>query len=279
MTVRPVPRIATWLLKHLVARNDALAGDLLEEYRAGRSATWYWKQVVIAMCVGRPTRLRGLIISCLSLVVGVLIAVRFNQPVLAFILGPLVWDGPVIYVTVWEGFVVWASVMALAGLVLTTPVIFYEVWLVAAGPYAHKQWLAVRFAFFATGFFVGGALLSHFVLFPWAWHFLTESITDGTQFLSRPWSAVSLYAKLLLTCGLACQMPATVFFFARIGVVTPAFLVRNFGYAVALMVTGAAILTPTHDLITVTLTAVPLVAVYGFSVLIARRCGRAVQPR
>lgn len=42
------PRAATWTLYHFVPgeRNDALAGDLLEEFRSGRSAIWYWRQVL-----------------------------------------------------------------------------------------------------------------------------------------------------------------------------------------------------------------------------------------
>ena len=45
------PAVAEWLLEHLVLRsnNEALAGDLLEEFRQGRSAGWYWRQVLIAI--------------------------------------------------------------------------------------------------------------------------------------------------------------------------------------------------------------------------------------
>jgi hypothetical protein len=41
------PRVARWMLEHLMSAdiNDALAGDLLENFRAGRSAGWYWRQV------------------------------------------------------------------------------------------------------------------------------------------------------------------------------------------------------------------------------------------
>jgi hypothetical protein len=44
------PRLATILLNRFVA-NDALAGDIQEEYYAGRSALWYWRQVVAAMVI------------------------------------------------------------------------------------------------------------------------------------------------------------------------------------------------------------------------------------
>lgn len=47
------PALATWLLNWAARGNEALIGDLLEEYRRGRSAVWYWKQVLTAVVVGR----------------------------------------------------------------------------------------------------------------------------------------------------------------------------------------------------------------------------------
>ena len=50
MSVNP-PAMATWLLKHLVLgeRNEALQGDLLEEFQRRRSTSWYWRQVLEAI--------------------------------------------------------------------------------------------------------------------------------------------------------------------------------------------------------------------------------------
>jgi hypothetical protein len=47
------PRAAVWMLRHLTPgeRNDALAGDLLEEFRSGRSAAWYWRQVLACVAI------------------------------------------------------------------------------------------------------------------------------------------------------------------------------------------------------------------------------------
>lgn len=47
------PRAAAWTLQHLAGEcNDALAGDLLEEFRSGRSAAWYWRQAIAAVLIG-----------------------------------------------------------------------------------------------------------------------------------------------------------------------------------------------------------------------------------
>jgi hypothetical protein len=45
------PAIATWLLEHFTAKGNAkaLAGDLSEEFCHGRSAGWYWRQVLVAL--------------------------------------------------------------------------------------------------------------------------------------------------------------------------------------------------------------------------------------
>jgi hypothetical protein len=54
------PRIATWLLEHLGPgyRNESLAGDLFEEYQQDRTRAWYWRQVVVAICIGRAASLQ-----------------------------------------------------------------------------------------------------------------------------------------------------------------------------------------------------------------------------
>jgi hypothetical protein len=57
MSLRKPPALANWLLDRLgyTRQNAALAGDLLEEFRSGRSRAWYWRQtfMVIANGIGR----------------------------------------------------------------------------------------------------------------------------------------------------------------------------------------------------------------------------------
>jgi len=54
MTRSRPPVLATWLLRHFAAGPDAdaVAGDLIEHYQRGRSATWYWREVVVAIVSG-----------------------------------------------------------------------------------------------------------------------------------------------------------------------------------------------------------------------------------
>ena len=65
------------------------------------------------------------------------------------------------------------------------------------------------------------------------------------------------------------KMPTVVFFLARVGAVTPRFLVRNTKYAVLLIFIFAAVLTPTGDPVTLTMMAAPMILLYGLSIVIA----------
>ena len=62
MINREPPRLAVWLLKRWASpyRRESLLGDLLEMYRAGRSRTWYWRQVIVALILARARALPSL---------------------------------------------------------------------------------------------------------------------------------------------------------------------------------------------------------------------------
>ncbi|MGD0914555.1 MAG: hypothetical protein ABR928_21890, partial [Terracidiphilus sp.] len=52
---------AAWMVEHLGSgsTSDALVGDLMEELQQGRSMTWFWRQVCLAIAAGSPSRLRS----------------------------------------------------------------------------------------------------------------------------------------------------------------------------------------------------------------------------
>ena len=110
--------------------------------------------------------------------------------------------------------------------------------------YAHEKKFAIPFVALATGFFLGGALFAHYILFPIAWGFFASFGSEYMAFMPRIQPAFALYVRLVLACGIVFQLPTVVLFLARMGVVTHRFLIRNFKYAVLFTVIFGALLTP-----------------------------------
>jgi hypothetical protein len=63
MIDREPPKMALWLLRQWASpyQRESLMGDLLEMYRAGRSRTWYWRQVLAALILARARALHSLL--------------------------------------------------------------------------------------------------------------------------------------------------------------------------------------------------------------------------
>jgi hypothetical protein len=56
------PKLALWLLKHCGSpyHSESLAGDLIEQYREGRSRGWCWRQVTVAIVTARGRYVRSM---------------------------------------------------------------------------------------------------------------------------------------------------------------------------------------------------------------------------
>ena len=72
-----------------------------------------------------------------------------------------------IYTEPGEAFFIWIKIAAIAGLLISSPYVMWQVWLfIAPGLYANEKKLAIPFVFFASTLFISGAAFSHYVLLP-----------------------------------------------------------------------------------------------------------------
>jgi sec-independent protein translocase protein TatC len=122
-------------------------------------------------------------------------------------------------------------------------------------------------------FFIGGALFGYFFVFPWGFKFFIGFATETIRPLPSMKEYFGFSAKLLLAFGLVFELPLVLTFMARLGIVSVDFLKKNRKYAVLLIFTGAAILTP-PDVITQIMMAVPLMILYEISIIGAKVFGK-----
>ena len=223
---------------------------------------------------------KRLIVSIAAVFVGVIVAFGFVDQIAAFMMQPLQEalppGGTLIYTDPTEAFFLYIKMASLAGVFLAAPVILWQFWLfVAPGLHAHEKKLAIPFVLFSTLFFLAGGLFSHAVAFPWAWRFFASFETEFMAFMPRVGPIFSFYTHMLLGFGIVFQMPTLAFFLARVGLITPRFLIKNAQYAVLGVFVVAAVLTPTTDPVGLFLMAGPMLGLYGVSIVIAWAFGRS----
>jgi sec-independent protein translocase protein TatC len=219
-----------------------------------------------------------LIHSVLALVVGFLACSYFYEPIFRFLSRPLRQANPetfFIYTSPPEALLLYMKMAFFAGIFLAAPYILYQAWaFVAPGLYPHEKRYAAPFIISGTLFFAGGAAFGHFYLFPITFGFLGRIAGDQMRFYPRVGEYFTFYSWFLLGIGLVFETPVVIFILSRIGLVTPGFLLRKFKYAVLIAFIVSAVITPTPDVVTQSLLAVPMIGLYLLGVAIAWLFGR-----
>tara|TARA_B100001964_G_scaffold63075_1_gene71788 strand:+ start:50882 stop:51601 length:720 start_codon:yes stop_codon:yes gene_type:complete len=217
---------------------------------------------------------KRLVYAVYGILGGFVVAFAFIKFIFEFIMVPLQEalppGGKLIYTEPGEAFFLWMKMAALAGLLLAMPILVSQIWLfIAPGLYPREKKWAIPFVVFTSIFFLGGALFSHFVVFRLAWSFFAGFSTDYMDFMPKIAPVFSLYVKMMLAMGIVFQLPTLVFFLAKLGLVTPKFLIKNTKYAILIIFIIAAVLTPSADPVTQTAMAAPMMVLYGISIGIA----------
>ena len=99
--------------------------------------------------------------------------------------------------------------------------------------------------------------------------FFASFNTPDLAFMPQLEDVFGLYTKMLIGMGIVFQMPTVVFFLAKMKLVTARFLAANLKYAVLIIFVVAAVITPSGDMMTQTIFAAPMLALYLLSIVIA----------
>ena len=223
--------------------------------------------------------LRQRLIRCLlALMVGFAACWGFHERIFHVMTEPLRTAYPntqFIYTQPTEAFMMYMKMSFFVGIFVAAPFILYQIWaFVAPGLYAHEKIYVIPFVVLGSLFFAAGAAFGHLVLFPVTFRFLGEFAGEDMSFLPKVSEYYSFYAWFLLGLGIVFQLPVLILVLARIGLVTPGFLLRQFKYAVLGAFVLAAVITPTPDVVTQSLLALPMLGLYLLGVGVAWLFGR-----
>jgi len=182
--------------------------------------------------------------------------------------------GQVYFMAPTEAFMVRIKISVIMGIVLSVPVIFYQLWMfISPGLYRHEKSYVVPVVLASTFFFVVGGSFCYFVVLPNALHFLMGYSTDLMTPLISISNLITFCAYLILAFGLVFELPVVAFFLGRIGLVNSKKLAKGRRYAVVVALIVGASLTP-PDVFSQIMLAAPVLILYELSIWIVKFTGR-----
>jgi sec-independent protein translocase protein TatC len=169
-----------------------------------------------------------------------------------------------------EAFVTYIKVSFIAGLIIASPWIFYQLWLfVAAGLYPHERKYIHIFLPMSIGLFLGGVFFCFYAVLPVVLDFLlgfNARIELTAQIRISEW--ISFAIMLPLMFGISFQLPLIMLFLAKINLFTVQHYISQWRMAVLAIAIISMLLTPTPDPMTMLLMMVPLLVLYFMGILL-----------
>jgi len=225
---------------------------------------------------------KRLILSFIAVGGGFALCYTFAEKIFDILAAPLLemmpQGGSLIFTSVAEAFFTYMKVAFVAGLILASPFVLYQIWaFVAPGLYRHEKKYVVPFVLAGSFFFALGIFFGYYVALPIGFKFLLGFATDFIKPLPSMKEYLSFSIKFLLAFGLVFEFPVVLVLLARIGVVDARTLARQRKYAILLIFVFAAILTP-PDIVSQVIVALPMIGLYELSILLSKLFGKKSPP-
>ena len=171
-----------------------------------------------------------------------------------------------------EPAVIFFMVCMVAGLVLSSPWVFYQIWaFVAAGLYRHERHYVKKYLPFSLGLFLAGVFLCFFAILPLTLRVLLEfNAWLGIEPSLRISEWMNFATFLPLVFGVCFQTPLVMFFLERLGLFTAEDYRKKRKYAILVIVIVAAILTPDPTIVSQSMLAIPMILLYELGILLVR---------
>ena len=214
----------------------------------------------------------------IAVFVGTIVCFSFASTFYGFLAVPIYQALPetsqeLIFLNPVEPFFVYLKISILAGFIVTSPYVFFQIWrFIAPGLYAHEKKAVIPLVASSTLIFLVGAVFCYCLILPYGLKALigagmTEEFAATAQISMAAY--YDLVVRLIMAFGIVFEMPIFSLFLAKLGVITDKTLVKHWRVAVVLIFVAAAILTP-PDVITQICLALPMCILYGVSIFVAR---------
>ena len=217
---------------------------------------------------------KRLINSILAILVIFLALVYFANDIYQLVSAPLIRQMPVgatmIATDVASPFFTPIKLTFMVSIILSVPVILYQVWaFVAPALYKHERRLVMPLLVSSTLLFYIGMAFAYFVVFPLAFGFLTHAAPEGVQVSTDIRSYLDFVMALFIAFGVSFEVPVAIVLLCWMGVTTPDDLRKKRPYVLVGAFVVGMLLTP-PDVFSQTLLAIPMYCLFEVGVFFSR---------
>jgi sec-independent protein translocase protein TatC len=159
----------------------------------------------------------------------------------------------------------------ICGIILSMPYTIHCIWtFVAPGLLPKERRYISRIVFFTSFCFFAGVTFGYFILLPAALQFFASFGTQNIDLNIALDQYVSFMLALLLGAGLVFELPMISYFLSKMGILTPSFMRKYRRHAIVVIFIISAVVTPTPDMVTQTLLALPMFFLYEVSIFVSK---------
>ncbi len=160
-----------------------------------------------------------------------------------------------------------------AGILCASPYILYQLFrFVSPALYVNERKYVVRVVGGGYAMFALDVAVSYFLIFPLTFRFLgTYQVSGEVENIIALQSYISTLMTMSLAMGLVFEIPILSWLFAKLGLLSDGFMRKYRKHAIVVILVVAAIITPTSDVFTLSLVALPMWLLYEISILIVNK--------
>ncbi len=170
------------------------------------------------------------------------------------------------------------KVSLVAGLIVASPYIFWEVWrFIKPALQSNEAKHARGTVFYTSTLFLTGVLFGYYIITPLSIHFLgSYNVSLEVANTIKLSSYIGTVTSVTFATGVIFELPIAVLFLSKAGLITPKYMRNYRRHAYVILLILSAIITP-PDIFSQVLICVPLILLYEISIFISRSVEKKLQ--
>lgn len=211
---------------------------------------------------------KRIIIYLITIALSTIIAFGFTKEFLKFLLQKV---GSTVFLSLQGGFLAHLKLAVFIGFFISLPMFFYQVWSFVSSGLREPEGKFIKwFCLFSLFLFAVGAIFAYFVVLPLAIKIFLSYQNPLMHANLEIGQYLNFVGWLLIAFGFIFELPLGIIFLTKLHIIGPGLLIQKRKYAILVIFIIAAILTPTQDILTQFLMAIPLFVLYEVGIILSR---------